>query len=229
MTGESRETQSTERFQRPTSRVIVDLAGPLVGGSLFLGTSVLLLTGAFAVDDPLFRIVGAPVFGLFGLLMAAAVPNGIRRGLNRTVLEVGPDGMWTPEMGRLAWSEIADVRIEAVQGFAGGDHESSGASVSIGEFTVGTDDVRQPEIPSAVYTRIGIVPSDPTRTSKERGRLGWRIAGWMRSVSRAVNPASKAQDVSKLAPFGVYSYEITGPLSAVLQAVEVYRPVRPAS
>ena len=103
MTVGSRESQTTQRFQRPTDRVIVDLVGPLVGAFLFLGASALLLIGAFAADDPLFRIVGVPVFGGFGLLMAAWVPNGIRRGLNRTVLEVGPGGMWTPEMGRLAW------------------------------------------------------------------------------------------------------------------------------
>ena len=225
MTVESRESQTTQRFQRPTDRVIVDLAGPLVGAFLFLGSSALLLTGAFAADDPLFRIVGVPVFGGFGLLMAAWVPNGIRRGLNRTVLEVGPDGMWTPEMGRLAWSEIADVRIEAVQGFAGGYHESSGAPVSMGDVTVETDDVRATDIPSATYARLGIVPSDPARTTRERGRLGWRLASWLTSVARSARPAAKVQDLSKLAPFGVYAHEIHGTLGIVVQAVEVYRPV----
>lgn len=216
---------NTQTFRRPISRVIVDLLGPLVGSIAFLGVALALLIGLFDAN-PLIRVFGVFLFGLFGILMASGVLPGIRRGLNRAVLEVGPDGLWTPEMGRLAWSAIADVRIEQVRGFAGGDHESdSSLSVSVGDISISTDDFRKPEIPTTMYTRIGIVPADPSLVARERGRLGWRITSWMSRVSTSVNPASPAPDPSRLAPFGVYAYEIDGPLSAAVDAIREYRPV----
>jgi hypothetical protein len=201
---------AARRFQRPVSRVIVDLVGALIGATAFLGVAGALAIGLFDID-PLGRLVAIAGFGLFGLLMATAVPNGIRRGLNRTILEVGPDGLWTPEMGRLAWSEIADVRIEQVRGFAGGDHDP--------------DDFPREQIPMTTYTRLGIVPTDPNRTARERRRLGWRITDWMGRVSRSVNPSSPPQDLSVLAPFGVYAYEVDGPLGDVVEAIRPYRAV----
>jgi hypothetical protein len=164
-------------------------------------------------------------FGIFGIAMASAVPQGIRRGLNRTMLEVGPDGLWTPEMGRLAWSAIADVRIERISGFAGGDHDTSSASVTIGDISLGTADFRQAEIPTTTYTRIGIVPAEPTIGARARRGIGWRVARWMSGVSRSVNPRTSAPDLDKLAPFGVYAYEIDGPLGVAVDAIRRYRPV----
>jgi hypothetical protein len=131
--------------------VIVDLVGLGLGALLFLGGAWLMLTGAIVPDDPiaaiLTRFVAPLFFGFFGLLMASGIPTMLRRGVRRTVLKVGPEGMWTPEMGGLSWDEIGDVRLEAIPGFSGRH--------------AGED---PPEAPT-IYRRLGIFPRDAARRS----------------------------------------------------------------
>jgi hypothetical protein len=169
------------------------------------------------------RFVAPILFGAFGLLMAAGVPAALRRGFTRTMLRIGPDGMWTPEMGQLAWDEIADVRLEAVRGFAGGDHDESGGSFTIGSGTVRDSDFREPEIPMATYRRLGIVPRDPARAQAVRRSLAWRMTSGLLNAARSIRPSAQVQDLADLAPFGVYAYDIGGSLGPAVAAVQRYR------
>lgn len=228
MTGPS--TPGSTTFQRPVSRVLVDLLGAPLGSALFLGAAWLLVTGTIRPDDgdPLAAIGArtiAPIFfGAFGLLMAAGIPTALRRGFSRAVLRIGPEGMWTPEMGQLGWDEIAEVRLESVRGFAGGDHEESDSSVTIGSVTIGSGDTG--DIPMSLYGRLGIVPRDPGRIRDVRRSLGWRMTRGLLNAARSVRPSAGVQDLDALAPFGVYAYDIGGALGPAVAAVERYREVR---
>jgi len=218
-------------FQRPVSRVVVDLLGAPLGAAAFLTAAWLLGTGTLRPDssDVLAafgaRFVAPVLFGAFGLLMAAGVPAVLRRGFKRTVLEVGPDGMWTPEMGRLSWDEIAEVRLESVRGFAGGEHDESGSSLTIGSVTIGESDFREPAIPMANYGRIGIVPRDPARAQAVRRSVAWRLTGALLNAARSIRPSARVQDLAEVAPFGVYAYDIGGAIGPAVAAVQRYREV----
>jgi len=221
----------TATFQRPISRVIVDLLGAPIGAALFLSVAWLLASGTLRPDegDPLAtlaaRFVAPVLFGAFGLLMAAGVPAALRRGFTRTVLRIGPDGMWTPEMGQLRWDEVAEVRLEAVRGFAGGDHHESGSSLTIGSVTVSDTDFREQDIPMATYGRLGIVPRDPARARAVRRSLAWRMTSGLLNAARSMRPSAQVQDLADLAPFGVYAYDIGGALGPAVAAVQRYREV----
>jgi hypothetical protein len=205
----SQGTFAVHQFRRPVSRVLVDLLGAPIGAVLFLGFALLLLVGVVPMDgaDPvsalLFRILGPLVFGFFGLLMATGVPTLLRRGLQRTVLRIGPEGIWTPEMGQLAWSAIGEVRQESMRSFPGDEGASSTVS----------------------YGRLGIVPVDPARSIAVRRSLAWRMIGAFMDLVRRMRPGIDVPDMETLAPFGVYEYEIEGPLAAAFASVERFRPV----
>jgi hypothetical protein len=221
----------TVTFQRPTSRVVVDLLGAPIGAALFLGVAWLLASGRLQPDegDPLAtlaaRFIFPFLFAAFGLLMAAGVPAALRRGFRRTVLRIGPDGMWTPEMGQLAWDEIADVRLETVQGFAGGEDDDSGAVASLGSATYHDGGSRGKEIPIATYRRLGIVPRDQARAEAVRRSLGWRITAGILNAARSMRPRARVQNLDDIAPFGVYAYDIGGALAPAVDAVQAYRDV----
>jgi hypothetical protein len=210
--------------------VIVDLVGAPVGAALFLGVAWLLLSGTLRPDegDPLAGFAAqfiAPLFfGAFGLLMAAGIPGALRRGVNRSMLRIGPEGMWTPEMGQLRWEEIAEVRLESVRGFSGGDHDDSGSSLTVGSITL-SDRARE-EIPMTMYRRLGIVPRDPARGQVVRRSLAWRMTAGLLNAARSMRPAAGVQDLDDLAPFGVYGYDIGGTLGPAVAAVERYREVK---
>jgi len=226
MTGQPTPTK-TEAFRRPTSRMVVDLIGPPFGAAMFLGFGWMLATGAISPDpsDPLgvlaARIVFPVLFFPMCLLLATAIPGGIRRGLNPTVLRVGPGGMWTPEMGLLAWSEIAEVRLESVRGFGGHD-DGGGGSLTVGSLTIQD---RPTEIRGATYQRLGIVPADPARTAAVRRSLSWRAFGWLLARARSMRPGARVQDLTAMAPFGVYAYELRGALGPAIHAVERFHEV----
>jgi hypothetical protein len=201
----------TYSFRRPVSRVIVDLVGLPLGALLFLGGAWLMLTGAIVADDPiaaiLTRFVAPLFFGFFGLLMASGIPASLRRGARRTVLKIGPEGMWTPEMGTLNWNEIADVRLEAIPGFSGRH--------------AGEDPPQSPTI----YRRLGIFPRDAGRSAAVRRGLTWRMLGWMQDVTRAVSPRARMKNIEDMAPYGVFAYEIDRPLEDAVAVIQHYREV----
>ena len=227
MDGDPTAATRTDAFRRPLSRVLVDLLGAPVGAVLFLGFSLALLTGLVPLGpmDLPWRVIGLLVFGFFGILMAAGVPSSLRRGMRRTALEVGPAAMWTPEMGRLAWNEIAEVRLEAARGFAGGDHGESGSTLSIGSVTISDRGRQAEQIPMTTYQRLGIVPSDPARGDKVRRAPAMRMVGAYLDFLRRMRPSASLPDPSALAPFGVYDFDIGGRMYAAVESVQRFRPV----
>jgi hypothetical protein len=150
-----------------------------------------------------------------------------QRSRNPSLLEVGPGGMWTPEMGHLAWNEIREVRLEAVRG-AAGSRSPSRTTVQIGSFRSASRDATRPDIQTATYARLGIVPLDPERERRVRGSPAWRLLrGFTRFARMSGAPRDAVPDPDAMAPFGVYDYEIGGSLDQALAAVHRYRDVTP--
>lgn len=189
----------TVRFMRSTGRVAMDLVLAPLGAVLFIGFAVAAAGGTIG-SDPLMRIMVALVFGFFGLVMAAGALVTIRRGPSRTMLEVGPDGIWTPELGRLRWDEVAELRIGALRGPSG----PAGMSVR--------------------YRVLGIVPRDPTRTAGASMALGTALAGGFTRLVRSLDPSRRIGS-SGVAPFSVAEYELERPFDEVVRAVARFHPV----
>jgi hypothetical protein len=185
---------SVEVFTRSPMRILVDLALAPFGGVLFLGGAFLFLG-----LGPMFWI-GSLVFGFFGVFMLWGATITMRRGVRRAVAEVGPDGLWTPELPRrLAWSEIERLEVEAAVAPAG----DSGL---------------------AVYGRLAIWPRDGGLAVAAPGR---GAIGMARFFTRLVNSAAPGglSDPSKMAPFGIQAYEIEQDFGELLRSVGRYAEV----
>ncbi|HET9682384.1 MAG TPA: hypothetical protein VFP19_10125 [Candidatus Limnocylindrales bacterium] len=169
------------------------IAFALVGGLVFLGLAALS-----ASMGPV-AIVG---FGFFGLLGLASAIGALARGTDSRLLVVGPDGLWLPGMGFLAWAEIAEVRLENLRGLANSD---TGATRS--------------------YRRIGVLPRDPDRKPDVATRGAWLLAdGYFRLVRRMAPGVRIGGD--DLAPFALNEMETSAAdfdeaLAVVRRYVEV--------
>lgn len=182
-----------ERFTRSPMRVLVDFVLGPIGGVAFLVAAVVSLP----------TIIGPIMFGFFGILMLRGASVTVRRGLRPTVATVGPDGIWTPELGReLPWSEIAELRVEDAYG-VGGSNSSS---------VVG-------------YRRLGIVPrsAELIETAPGRGAMGM-VRGFM-SLVNTIRPGTGLSDPMLLAPYAIQGYEIEQPFAEVVRSVQRFAPV----
>ena len=190
-------------FPRPMLRVVVDLIGPPLGAAGFLGGVWFIGIANVPHADFATRALFILGFGFFGVLLLTGVPSSIRRGVRAAVLEVGPGGMWTPEMGRLGWFEIGQVRLESVRGFSG-DDEGGGTTT---------------------YQRLGFVPVDPARAAAVRRSPAWGLTRGFFNLVRRIRPGTDVPDLDQIAPFGVYDYDLGGSLEAAVAAVRLYREV----
>ncbi|HET9435313.1 MAG TPA: hypothetical protein VFO50_00515, partial [Candidatus Limnocylindrales bacterium] len=186
------------RFTRSPMRIVVDLLGAPIGAIAFLGAAVVMF--GQAGSDVTFA-VGALVFGFFGLLMAAGALVTVRRGVRSTVLEVGPSGIWLPEMGRLAWDAIRVVRVEDTLGAGGTARRAQG------------------------YARLGIHPRDPALAARAPGGLARGMTGAFFGFIRLARPSVRTPDIAALAPFGIAAYELEQPLDAAVSLVGRWVPV----
>lgn len=212
-------------FRRSTGRVLLDLLGPPFGAAMFLGGAWFLGVKGAGDLDTLARVAFVVGFGFFGLMLLTAIPAGLRRGLNPSVLEIGPGGIWTPEMGRLQWNEIRDIRPELVRGAAGGTPRS-GSTLEIGSFRFASRGATRPDMQTTTYARLGIVPVDPARERRVRRSLPTRlVSGFFGFARMSGVPSHDLPDLDAMAPFGVYDYEIGGSLDQALAAVRRYREV----
>jgi hypothetical protein len=110
---------SAYRFERSAGRQLLDLLGTPIGALVFLAVAFFLGRLSFE-GGGIGALFGAVVFAAFGSLMAAGGATALRRGLDRTVIEVGRDAVWLSAGGRFGWHELAEVRHETFLG-AGGD------------------------------------------------------------------------------------------------------------
>jgi hypothetical protein len=206
-----------QTFERPAWRVAFDLVAAPIGAVLFLGMAIALLGDALAHPSDLPGPIGqmqylAPaMFGLFGLIMGAAAIASIQRGLQRNLLEVGPRGIWTPEMGRLAWDEVAEIRCDRVVGATVAGVGSLAAGNRAGE--------------GGGFLMLGIVPRDGAVAKRARSAVAWRLSeyatdvlGWIARQVRWTRP-------SDLAPFCVADYEIGGRMDEAIAAIRQYHEV----
>lgn len=198
----ARDAHGRYRFQRPLERVVIDLLGAPIVAVLFLGVAWLMLTGVFGTGGDVLAAVLIPLlFGFFGMLLAIAALMGLRRGVRRTVMEIGADGIWTPEMGRLAWSEIEQVRFEYMSA--------------------------TPSIPGGTLqaARLGILPRDRSLAERDiPSRLARGMMGGFMNLLRSVGP-NRRLAWEDWAPFGVQSYELKAPLSEVAARIGEYTRV----
>ncbi|HJW21142.1 MAG TPA: hypothetical protein VJ506_01805, partial [Candidatus Limnocylindrales bacterium] len=145
-------------------------------------------------------VVGTAMFVFFGVIMLKGAAITVRRGLRRAVAEVGPDGIWTPELPRrLAWHEIERLAVEAARGAAG----------------EGT----------AIYARLGIWPRDAGIALLAPGRSA---TGMVRGFTSVVNTGSRGaglSDPSKMAPYGISAFEVEQDFGEVLRSIGRYATV----
>lgn len=172
-----------------------------VGSVLFLLVAYLLATQGFlfAAGDSSgsalgVRVISPLIFGFFGLLMAVGAVVGARRLLLRRVLEVGPDGLWSPAVGRLAWSDVAEIRHEVYA--APADRRGGTRSVH----------------------RLGIVPVEPARIHLPPGERTVQLLsrGYRATFGRAGRFWTGA---GALRRFGISSAEFEVPFDEVLARV----------
>ena len=188
-------------------RTVQETLISVIGGALFLLAAYLLATQGFLFvpgdssgSTVGVRVIGPLIFGFFGLLMALGALVGVRRLLQRRVLEVGPDGLWSPAVGRLQWSDIAQIRHE-VHGTPAGRR---GGSVLV--------------------QRLGIVPVGAARIHPAPAERVVQLLsrGYMATVGRAGRDSTGA---GNLARFGIKAAEIDAPFVEVLARVGEYFPI----
>ena len=133
------------------------------------------------------------------LVLGRMLVRTLRHGVQRIAIKVGPDGLWVPESGWLDWDEIEEVRLEVLVNRAAASD------------------------PSQLPRRIGIVPRD--RRLRARLPVAQRIASPLYGLHfRRFNPYTEGPPV-KLAPFGIFEYEVAVGLDPVLAAIAEYRTV----
>jgi hypothetical protein len=181
-----------ERFTRSPMQVFVDLIAAPLGGIGFLVAAVISLP----------TIIGPIMFGFFGILMLRGAAVTIRRGIGTTIATVGPDGIWTPELGQLAWPEIAELRVEDFRGIGGSNNNA----------VVG-------------YARLGIVPRSAELAERAPGRGAIGMARGFMSLVNTVRPGTDLSDPSKLAPYGITASELEQPFADVVRSVQRFAPV----
>ena len=191
---------SVDRFTRSAVRTYLEIVVVPIGGTAFLVFAAWLL-GQVGTDPSFLVLAGLAAF--FGVLLLSGIPSLLRRGLGLTMLEVGPDGIWHRDVGRLTWTDIAEVRIERNRGAAGRG--------------------------TTIYRRLGIVPSDPDRAAAVSRSLAWRMS---RAFIRFANEQARRRgadvaltDVDAIAPLGVYASEIQQPFEDLVTSVRRFLPV----
>ena len=83
------------------------------GASVFAAIIVILLavvvTLAAAVLDAPLAALGAAVFASYRLV---AFIGSLPTAMSRWIIQVGPDGVWLPELGYRRWTDFSSVRVE---------------------------------------------------------------------------------------------------------------------
>lgn len=166
----------------------------VLGAMAFLGMAVAVGSGLLTAD-PMIRIAGALGFGFFGLLLGSGSVAALARGSDARVIEIGPGDVWLPGMGRLPWSEVAEVRLEAIRGV--------GAS-------------RAPV--TARMRRLGFVPRDPTIRPDTATRVASLLTGGYVRFLQRLAPGARVGG-EETAPFGVMELEIPDRFEELLAEV----------
>jgi hypothetical protein len=171
-------------FKRSGAGQAIGGAGAGIGGILFLGMAALFLIGVIPAPLPM-RILGGLMFGFFGLLMGAGAVASVQRGRDPRIAVVTPRGLWLSGMGELAWTAIAEVRLELVRGVGG---------------------YRNQQVME--YRRLGVVPQDASIRPRGAAALAERLTGFYFGLVRTMRPDVRLGNPDG-APFGVSQLELS--------------------
>jgi len=195
---------ATVRYERRTTRILFDLLAAPIGALLFATLGLAMTNGWLGEEPPLFFFFGRPeyLFFFFAALLAVASALSWRRGVRRQLLDVGPDGLRTPELGLIAWEDIEDLRIEHIPNLGGNDEAG----------------------PMPEFRRLGIVPRDRSLVA-QRPMLSVAstlTSAYLRFVRRM---GYRGALPIGLAPFGVGEEELSVPLDSVVDTIRRYHAV----
>ena len=190
-------------FRRSPAAMVGGTFGAAFVAVLFGGFAVVVYSG-FLMEDLAIRLVYGSIPAFFAVLMGVSAVAAFQRGRDSRVAEIGPDGAWTPEMGFVAWRDMASVRLEAVAGPAG---------------------PRNSRI--AHRRRIGFVPAEGHGNPRSAATLALRMNdGYLRLIRRLA-PQVPLGTV-ELAPYGISEADLPREFDAVLaetrRFVEVVEP-----
>jgi hypothetical protein len=152
------------------------------------------------------------VLTLFGTvvgigLMAAGVTS-LRRGLGLKLAEVGPDGIWLLGLGRVAWADLAEIRVEAPPARVSSE-SGEGASAPT----------------ASAQARLGVVPRDPALAARRPDRLGRTLGRAFFGFLNTVQPRARLVTESDQAPFGVTAAELDQPFEELLASARRFMPI----
>lgn len=182
-------------FRASTAQTMASGCLP-VAALAFLGISVLSAAGGLG-GDPAVRIIGTVMFGFFGIFLGLGAVSAFARADGR-IVEAGPEGIWLPEMGRLPWAEIAEVRLETMR--------------SVGGAGRGT----------APYRRLGVVPCDPSIRPSTATAASWRLFDLYGGLLARIAPGTRFGAPDR-APFGAGEPELSAAqLDALLATARRY-------
>ena len=170
-------------FRRSATAHVGGAFGAGIGAVLFGGFAVAMLSGIL-IPDLAMRLLYGGLVSFFAVLMAASAVAAFRRGRDTRVAELGPGGIWTPELGHVAWDELAEVRLESVAGPAGPRNSR----------------IRK-------YRRLGLVPLDASRRSPTAAGLALAMTQGYLGLVRRLAPDADLGD-ARLAPFGINETEV---------------------
>lgn len=196
---ETERASGTMCFRRARGSVVIGLIFPWLGAAAMLALAWLVVTsGGIGI-----LLAALPVFFAVMLLLGGIAALG--RGLDTRALEVDPDGVWLPGLGRCRWDEFAEIRVEEFLSPTGGGSDGAGRGRM------------------ARSRRLGFVPRDASLAAR-RG-LAERLSSAMAFAFIRLTTRMTGGVPGEFAPFGVSEADLGSDAFAQLVArVEAYRP-----
>lgn len=184
-------------FRRSPAAQVGSSLGAAAGAILFGGFAGAIFSG-LVTPDMAPRILFGGMVSFFAVLMGASSVAAFRRGRDTRVAEIGPNGVWTPEMGLVPWHGLAQVRLESTGGPAG----PRGARIRR-------------------YRRLGLIPLDQARRPRSAAGLALLMTQAYLGLVRRMAPSANLGDVH-LAPFGINETELPKDFDRLVEMARGY-------
>jgi hypothetical protein len=178
-----------------------------IGRSAFFGVIVLVamisILRLFGSGAPpwfalLFVVLMLPV-AIWAVLTLLELPSRVGRLFgDQDSLAVGPQGIWLPDMGRLPWDRVTEVRLRPIA-------------------TSSDDDDHDP----ASRWRISVLPSDRSELDERRWSL--RTRDQLRAAIGRLVPFLRSWTLPT--GFSVDSDRLDAPIDVVVDLIGLYHPI----
>lgn len=214
-----RRMRRSEAFLPPATatdmrRVDVFTRSPIqaAGGPVALGAgAAFLVVGLFglsqAVNMP--SLLMLTLFGgVIGIGLIAGGVTSMRRGFGLRVAEVGPDGLWLLGLGRVAWADLDELRIEETRANRQRDDSTQGATS-----------------PKVTSRRLAVVPRDPAMVARRPDSLSRSLGRVFFGLLNAVRSDMRFVTESEQSPYGIGAGEIDQPFEVLVASVGRFTPV----